>query len=287
MDLAEGVADLHMHTTASDGTDTLDDRVAQAAERGLDAIAITDHDRVTEELTGRSAERDGVTVVTGVEIRADLDDTKVEFLGHFVDPTNDRLQSLLTEVRGYRRERNDEMLARLRDVADIDLTRADVGEYADGMVGRPHIAQALVDRGVVDSIGAAFGTYLGDDCSAYVPMERVPYERALDAIRKAGGVATLAHPGRIRSDRVPEFVATLAEAGLDGIEVWYPYGTVRSDDYAEIGVEDAAALAAEHDLLRTGGSDCHGRGSGKFRIGDVRTPREDFEKLVALADERA
>jgi predicted metal-dependent phosphoesterase TrpH len=114
-------------------------------------------------------------------------------------------------------------------------------------------------------------------------MERVGHERVVAAVHAAGGVASLAHPGRIRSERVPEMVERLVDAGLDAVEVRYPYGESGPGAYADIGVEEAAALAEEYGLLATGGSDCHGPGSGKFRIGEVRLPAADYEALRGAA----
>ena len=269
-------ADLHVHTTGSDGTDTLDERIDQARERGLDAVAITDHDRVIDELGAGSREYDGLEVVTGVEVRADLFDTKVEFLGYFVDPEAPALASVLERARQFRRERNRELVARLNDATDLELDYETlVGEVRGGL-GRPHLAGVLVEEGYVDGIGAAFDEYLAEEGDVYVPMERIPAADVIEAIQSAGGVASLAHPGRIRSDRVPEMVATAAEHGLDAIETWYPYG-----EGSAFEVADAKRLADDHELLRTGGSDCHGRDSGKFRIGNCGLTAEAFETLRA------
>jgi hypothetical protein len=279
MGLATGVADLHLHTTASDGTCTVGDRVSQAVERGLDAIAITDHDVVGDDLTAPVTDRDGVEVVTGVEIRADLFDTKIEILGYYVDPADDRLETTLSSARAFRRRRNERLVERLADVTPLDIDYGSMCETVDGELGRPHLAARLVEDGVVDSIGAAFDEYLGSGGAAYVPMERLSAETVIDAVHAAGGVTSLAHPGRIRSDRVDEMVPRLAELGLDGVEVWYPYDDAGPGAYADVGVPDAARLAADNGLLRTGGSDCHGPGSGKFRIGSVRVPADALGAL--------
>lgn len=270
--------DLHVHTTASDGTSSFGQRTSQALERGLDAIAITDHDRITSELSERAHRRDGLLVVTGVEVRADLSGSKVELLGYFVDPDVKTLGDTLSTARRYRQQRNHALADRLTDETGLTVDHEELADTAGGMLGRPHFAGHLVKHGVVDSVGAAFEEYLGPGGDAYVPMDRLPHERVIDAIHDASGLVSLAHPGRIRSERVTEVVATLADAGLDAIEVWYPYG---SDP--NVTVEDAAALAAQHGLLKTGGSDCHGPGSGKFRIGDVRVPAAEFDDLLRAA----
>lgn len=278
-----GYSDLHLHTTASDGTSTFEERVEQALEKDLSVISITDHDRITSVLKSPTTHVDDLEVVTGVEIRADLFDTKVEILGYYVDPGDGTLNSLLEKVRGYREKRNREMVERLAEATGIDLSYEELESEAEGSLGRPHMAQKLIDEGKADSVGDAFDEYLGEGGEAYVSMERAPYDEVVDAVHASGGVASLAHPGRIRDDRVPEMVADLAKIGLDGIEVWYPYGEVRSSDYADVGVEEADALADEHDLVRTGGSDCHGPGSGKYRIGEVTAPRSSVSRLRELS----
>jgi predicted metal-dependent phosphoesterase TrpH len=286
MNLSDCVADLHLHTTASDGTASVAERVEHARERGLSTIAITDHDCIAATLDRRAATRDGVAVVTGVEVRADVHGTKVEILGYYVDPTDENLRSMLERARRYRRDRNEAMVARLREETAATLDVEALRASTDGSVGRPLLADELIDQGVVDSIGEAFDEYLGDDGSAFVPMERIPFDEVVSTVQGAGGVASLAHPGRIRSQRVPDLVSTLSAGGLDAIEVRYPYGTVRSDEYADVGVEEAAELAAEYDLLETGGSDCHGPDSGKFRIGSVRVTESTLDSIRSLADER-
>lgn len=285
MNIEEGVADLHMHTTASDGTSTVNERVEQADDRGLDAIAITDHDTISESLTERVTHRDGIEIISGVEIRADVFDTKVEILGYYIDPKEETLQDALEQARKFRRDRNEMMVENLAEATGLDLSYEVIRAEADGNLGRPQMAQRLVDTGLVDSIGEAFGEYLGTDGDAYVPMERLPAPSVIDAIQTAGGIASLAHPGRIRSDRVPEMVPELVDAGLDAIEVRYPYDASGGPEaYADVGIEDAAALKAEYELLETGGSDCHGPDSGKFRIGSVRVSKDLLSELRQTAD---
>ncbi len=280
--LNAGVADLHMHTTASDGTCSVAERIGQARDRGLAAIAVTDHDRIAPSITAPVERRDDVALIAGVEVRADLFETKIELLGYFVDPDAAALDGVLSRARRYRRERNRDLVARLADETGLDLDYDRLASDADGSLGRPHLAGELVDAGVVDSVGEAFTEHLAEEGSCFVPMERVPYAAVLEAIHAAGGVASLAHPGRVRTDRISEMVAELAGAGLDGLEVRYSYGD-RGPAYADVGVPEAAALADEHDLLVTGGSDCHGPGSGKFRIGEVRVAAADLRALARRA----
>lgn len=280
--------DLHVHTVASDGTATLTERVTQAVERDVEALAVTDHDVLGAELETRTASHDGVEVVTGVEVRADVDGTKVEVLGYFLRPTDDDLQDLLRRVRDFRVERNRRLVENLQARTDFDRTFEDVSADVDGLVGRPHLADRLVADGVVESVGEAFDRHLGSDGDCFVPMRRLPATEVIGTLRGAGGVTSLAHPGRIRADRetVGGFVTRLAEAGLDAVEVWYPYGDHPSPAYADIDVDAAARIAEANGLLATGGSDCHGPGSGKFRLGEVGVTGERLEALREVASER-
>lgn len=286
MALADGVADLHMHTTASDGTCSVADRVQQAGVRDLDAIAITDHDTVADGLDSRVTERAGVELITGVEVRADALGTKVELLGYYIDPTDNSLLDLLEQVRSYRRDRNRRIVDRLHDVTELERSYRDIRATTDGILGRPHIANVLIEAGIVDTVGAAFEQYLGADGRASVPMERVPAGELIQVMQAAGGVVSLAHPGRIRADTVDAIVDTLVDAGLDAIEVDYPYDEAPDVGYADVDVEAAAALAERFDLLRTGGSDCHGPDSGKFRIGNVRVTGDQLRALRERAEQR-
>lgn len=286
MDSGNGVADLHMHTTASDGTCTVDDRIQQAEESGLEAIAITDHDTAPDRLEHRVTHRDGVELITGVEVRADVLDTKVELLGYYIDPTADALVNLLEQVRSYRRDRNKQIIQRLHDVTGLDRSYSEIHSEADGILGRPHIATVLIEAGHADSVGDAFDEYLGSTGSAFVPMDRVPATEVIEVLKGAGGVVSLAHPGRIRTETIDSIIEQLASGGLDAIEVPYPYADAPSEGYADVDVADAGALADRFDLQQTGGSDCHGPGSGKFRIGDVRITREQLTAIRQLASDR-
>lgn len=284
----EGVADLHTHTTASDGTSTVAERVEQARERSLDAVAVTDHDYIPDQLEGRSRTVGGVELITGVEVKAEARGTKVEILGYYVDPDADELDEILGRVRSYREERNRKMTGRFVEATGIQTSYEEMHERAEGSLGRPHFARLLIEEGFVETVSEAFDEYLGEDGDVYVPSEKVGYTSVVRAVHEAGGVASLAHPGRIDvdSEAVREIVGEMARNGLDGIEVWYPYGDTSSGRGSDVGIEEALKLAEEHDLLRTGGSDCHGEGSDKFRIGNVRVPADDLRRLRATAERR-
>lgn len=282
----EGVADLHIHTTASDGTCSVQDRVKQASDLNIGAIAITDHDTIAATLTSRVTHHNGLELVTGVEVRADVDNTKVELLGYYLDPTDERLERILEMVRSYRRERNQQIITRLNETTSLDIQYREIQPMADGILGRPHIADLLVNEGIVDSIGAAFEQYLGSSGTAFVPMKRVPAKDVIEAIQNAGGVVSLAHPGRVRTDDIESIIQTLAAQGLDALEVPYPYGDIADESYADVAPKDAAEFAEQFDLLQTGGSDCHGANSDKFRIGQIRITQSSLDEIRQLSTDR-
>ena len=286
MNSTDGIGDLHIHTVASDGTCSVAERGRQARERGLDTIAITDHDTVSVDIEDRRSIDDGIEYIAGVEVRADVQDTKVELLGYFIDPEDKQLAGVLEEVRQYRRDRNEKIIDKLNEITSLNRPYKNIREEANGILGRPHIANILIQEEIVDSISEAFDEYLANEETAFVPMKRVPAPDVIAAIQGAGGVVSLAHPGRIRSDDIDSIVSELAEAGLDGIEVQYPYDEAPTEGYADVSVEDAAALGEEYGLIQTGGSDCHGPDSGKFRIGDVRVSKKQLTALRERADQR-
>lgn len=284
-----GVADLHTHTTASDGTITVDQRIDSAREMRLEAIAITDHDIISANLNTPSEDRNGVEVITGVEVRADLFDTKIEILGYFVNPEDAALQSMLNQVQEFRQQRNEKLVENLDDTTDLALSYEDVSSSVDRIFGRPHLAELLVEEGIVNSVGEAFSEYLAEGGAAFVPMQRLPAEEVVSTLHEAGGATVLAHPGRIRTDEstVETMVETLTRFGLAGIETWYPYDIGRGSSYASVSVDDAFALAEQFDLVPTGGSDCHGPDSGKYRMGEVRVSSEYLEKIRRKAPSRS
>lgn len=272
--------DLHTHTTASDGTLTLSERVALAAELGIDHVAITDHDIIHYDLDSPLQTRAGVEVITGVEIRADLFETKIELLGYFVAPTHAGLSDLLGRARKFRRDRNRAMVESLAAETGLDLDYNSLSDSVEGNLGRPHLASLLMKENTVDSIDTAFEEYLAESGRAFVPMERHPADAVLSMIHEAGGIASLAHPGRIRTDRetVERMVDELAMQGLDGLEVWYPYSEGSQEEYADINVKEANGLAKAYELIPTGGSDCHGPGSGKDWMGMVTVSRSSLQQ---------
>lgn len=272
--------DLHTHSTYSDGTCDVDELLARAREARLDAIALTDHDTTAGWDDARvAAGRHGVAVVPGIEVSTQFGRSSVHVLALLPDPAPDTaLARELARAREARRTRAREMVTRLAQ--DYPITWEQVSAQVAGettTVGRPHIADALVAGGVVPDRSAAFAGVLAAGSPYYVPHYAPSPERAVAAIREAGGIAVAAHPGSAgRGGHLPEtLLEAMAAAGLQGIEV----------DHRE---HDARERARLRDLARswglwvTGGSDYHGRGKPN-RLGENLTSPDVLEAMLSLA----
>lgn len=274
--------DLHAHSTASDGTDSPAQLVEAAAQAGLDMVAITDHDSTAGWAEAETAARRlGIGLVRGIEVSTQSNGISVHMLGYLHDPHHPGLLAELEKARvsrGSRAQRIVELLAR-----DVPLTWADVrAQVSDGAtIGRPHIADALVAKGVVPDRDTAFRDYLYTGSPYYAKYYAVDSVRAVQLIREAGGVAVMAHPfaakrGRIVSDRD---IAHMADAGLFALEAHHPEHTPEQ-------VDKAVRLAAELDLPVTGSSDYHGTGKAN-RLGERLTDPEVLAALEAAASATA
>jgi len=242
------VADLHAHTTVSDGTLTLDEVPATAREAGVDWVAVTDHDRIHPALDAPVVERDGVRIVRGIELRVDADSERLDLLGYGVGHT-DALDAEVDRLQRDRRERGAAILDRVEDRLGVDL-----GVEPRAGLGRPHIARAIDGSDAPYDYAGAFDELIGDDGPCYVAREVTPLDEGLDLLADACALVGLAHP--FRYDRVDEALSVAREsAAVDAVEHFYPYG--RAVDDARID-----RLAAEADLLKTGGTDAHERTLG-------------------------
>ena len=256
--------DLHTHSTASDGTLSPEALVELAAERGLSAIALTDHDTVggvaPAQERGKSL---SVEVVPAVELGASLDGVgEIHLLGYFIDLKNKTLRDRLAWLRDERRSRGRKIVERLNDMGVSISVEQVVGIAQGGSVGRPHIARALVENGHVASMKEAFEHYLKSTGPAYVKRELLNAGDAIRLVRGAGGVAVLAHPctlGRKDGD-LPTIIRSLMAHGLRGIEVFYSQHTLEQVQHYE-------ALAQRFGLLVTGGSDFHGANKPEIELG--------------------
>ena len=245
--------DLHTHSTASDGTFTPAALMRAAKEAGLAAIALTDHDTFDGLPEAREEARKlDLELVPGCELSLDYSGLPTHLLALFVDERPGHVTGELARVRAARAKRNETMLEKLRAVG-VNLRREDVERHASGIVGRPHMAQAMLEAGVVRSFEEAFNRFLGAGGLAYVPKAKLTPVEAIRAIHADGGLAVLAHPYLLSQQprQIGAMLAELAALGLDGVEVYY---TEHSDKYTEL----VARLAEENGLLASGGSDFHG-----------------------------
>ena len=272
-------ADLHTHSTFSDGVLTPSELVDLAYRRGVRTLALTDHD-VTDGLPEafRAAERYGdLTLIPGIEMSTDVPGNEVHVLGHFIDCDNANFQRRLVALRKSRLNRAEKMVEKLVQLGK-PVSWARVQELAgEGAVGRPHIAQALVEAGHVSSVNEAFDLYLSRIGPAYVDRERMAPAEVVELLVEVGGLCTLAHPRELDLEALlPE----MKESGLVGMEVYY-------QDYSPHDIERLLGLTQKFDLLPLGGSDYHGLGGRQQREpGDIPLPDWPVERLLALARER-
>jgi len=270
-------ADLHLHTSFSDGTYTPEELVAHAHHHGLTTVALTDHDTVEGctrmALACAQAE---LEFITGTELTTELKGQELHLLGYFIDAQNHRLLSQLASSQTVRQNRIREMVARLNRI-NIPLEADAVFAIANcRSPGRPHIGRALVQAGLCSSLDEAFERFLKKDRPAWVPKAKIPAVDAVQLIHQAGGLAAMAHPGLNRNDAlIPELV----EAGMDGLECFY-------SRHAPAQTEHYLRLAAQYGLLVTGGSDCHGMNKGEPLIGSIKLAYDYVDRLKRRLTQR-
>ena len=290
--------DLHTHSSASDGTDPPAEVMRRARERGVDVVALTDHDTVAGHAEARAAlspgpaglpgppgpagtpEPPGLTFVPGMELSCHLDGRSLHLLVYLFDPAHPGLAAETASIRDDRVRRARAMVAKLAALG-AGVTWEQVAAIAgDSVVGRPHIARAMAAAGVISDPAEAFtAEWIGDGGRAYEDKYALDPSVAIGLVRDAGGVAVLAHPGTPGYEVPDEAIARLAAAGLAGVEVWHP-------DQPAAERARARALAGELGLATTGGSDDHGALTG-YRIGCETTPPESWEHLAARASSGA
>lgn len=269
--------DLHTHSTASDGLYPPGTLVALARDAGLRVIGLVDHDTTAGLATAMAAgERLGVTVIPGIEINTDLPGQRAEahMLGYFIDFEQPEFQRSLSVLREARALRGQRMVQRLRDLG-LDVTWERVRELADGAVGRPHVARALLEKGYVTSVSDAFDRYIGPGRPAYIPRYKLAPQDAVRLIRSVLGVPALAHPAYI-TGLEDELVPSLVAAGLQGLECYY-------GQYDAATVERLLAVADTRGLIPTGGSDYHGPNMHPTTLGGRYVPLVAVERLRAQA----
>lgn len=273
-------ADLHLHTTASDGRLTPEEIVRLAVQLGVNVISITDHDSIDGIAPALVAVNafPSLTIVPGVEINTDVPRGEVHLLGYFINYFDQELCSTLYRLCTSREKRAITMIAKLQALGKkIEWQR--VQELAGGgSIGRPHIAQALLERGYVTSLKEAFTKYIGRNGPAYVEREKITPVEAVRLIVRAQGLPVLAHPADI--PKFDELLPELISAGLAGIEVWY-------DGYSLEITNRLESIASKYNLIVTGGSDYHSFGDGtETMLGEPEVPIWAVAQLFDLAGKK-
>ncbi|MFP3903840.1 MAG: PHP domain-containing protein [Armatimonadota bacterium] len=267
--------DLHVHSTASDGSQTPQEIVRRAHEIGLEAVSITDHDTVAAVAPAQSVAPEGLQVFPGLEISTELGSSEVHILGYFIDCSNTALTEKLAVVRNSRVQRAHVITQKLNALG-VSLDYSDVQRHAgSGSVGRPHIAQALVANGTCQNQQEAFTRFLRRGRPAYVPRYKLTPAEGIELIKQAGGLPVLAHPGLCAGESIVQKVLDL---GVGGIEAYYTRHTkTDSERYVQ--------MARDRDLLITGGSDSHGPGGPiPVEIGSVDIPDWVTTELLQWAE---
>jgi predicted metal-dependent phosphoesterase TrpH len=273
--------DLHLHTTASDGRCTPLELVEQAAAAGLTVMAATDHDTTAavEEVRVRAAER-GIEAIAGIEVTAVEDGRDIHVLGYFLNPSDPSFLAFLAGQRRTRVERVHAIAAKLLELKmPVDLSGAlAAADIRSGRaIGRPQVARAMIEAGYVANTREAFDKWLGRDQPAFIPRSGPSPETVIATIHRAGGLASLAHPGRTLIDaRIP----ALRAAGLDGLEAYH-------SDHDAAAAEGYCRMADDLGLLVTGGSDYHGDPGLRVSIGSSTLPAEAWHRLHAARHRHA
>lgn len=272
--------DLHIHSTASDGSLSPADIVRQAAERGLSAIALADHDTVGGIAPAIEAAKafPKLKVIPAIELSTDVPQGEVHVLGYFIDYADREFQVTLKGMLHSRLHRAQGMIAKLKNFGIyIDWER--VQEIAGtGSMGRPHIAQAMLEKGYITSFKEAFDKYISRDGPAYVEREKMTPVEAVELLLQVNGLPVLAHP--FTANNTEMLIAELKAAGLVGVETYY-------NGYTADEISRLVSLADKFGLIATGGSDYHGLdATNETMIGGVDVPLESVERLMALAQQR-
>ncbi len=270
-------ADLHCHSTFSDGVDAPARLVGYAVEAGLSVLALSDHDALhgLPEFEA-AAKGTGLVTVAASELSTRCDGDDVHVLGLFLDPGEPGLKAKLELFRDDRDTRGEAMVEKLASLGmplDLAAIRAVVGE---GAFGRPHIARAMVAKGYVKTFEEAFDKWLAHGRPGYVPKPKWTLEEAIAAIRKAGGLSVIAHP--IWYKDPSRVVALGTQAGLDGLEAYHVDQAGKESEFA--------ALAERHGLLKSAGSDYHGPPDARKRVGACRLDAAGWDRMVAAAHAR-
>jgi hypothetical protein len=268
--------DLHMHTTASDGASTPAELVDTCIDLGLEIIAVTDHDNVTNvKKMQQLGNEKGLKVISGIEISTYRGEAEYHILGYFVDPENDALLGLTETILDSRVERTHKMIEKLTEMG-YPLDFKDVKKYATGVsLGRPHVARAMIEKGYINEIGEAFTEeFIAGGGKAYVEKKNVLPAEAIEVILKAGGIPVIAHPHIINHGKAldKKEISRLKDVGLKGVEVY-------QTKHKQKVTKKYKKIAEELGLLITGGSDYHGENSPGIMPGDTGMSQEEYDQL--------
>jgi predicted metal-dependent phosphoesterase TrpH len=272
--------DLHSHTNESDGTCSPAGLIDEAARAGLGVLGITDHDTFAGyDQAVPVAAAAGLELVCGIELSTKLHGSSVHLLGYFLgsEPGQVEFREWVLDMQASRRDRNIRLAERLRELG-FDITLEEAEARGRGMTGRPHFAQIMVEKGYVANLRQAFDDYLDESAKGYVYRREPQFSEGVEKIRKAGGIASLAHPIRVNGD-VPALMPELCDDGLDAIEAYH-------SDHGPRETEEYLALAARYGLKVTGGSDFHGDVKPGVKLGtgcngNLRVPDDLLDRLRA------
>ncbi|HEV2074226.1 MAG TPA: PHP domain-containing protein [Thermomicrobiales bacterium] len=267
--------DLHTHTNASDGLDAPAELVANASQRGISVLGVTDHDTMDGlDAASEAAAQAGITLVPGVELSTTVDRAEVHVLGYFVDSTESDLRARLSDLAASRVRRVERMIVRLHELGYRVDGEAILAQAEEGSIGRPHVARALMEIGAVDSVNDAFERFLKAGRPAYIPRDPFSPEDAVGLLVRYSAIPVLAHPFSTKD--IEGTLARLVPAGLKGLETYY--AEYSSEQHAQLH-----AIADGWGLVPTGGSDYHGLGFREGReLGAAPVPQDAWERLSTL-----
>ena len=272
--------DLHTHSTASDGIYSPTELLHKAKDVGLRVLALTDHDTTDGlEEAAQTARALDIDIIPGIEINTDVGGGEVHVLGYFLEFQRPEFQAVLKVLRDARERRGQRMVELLNEHG-VNISWERVREIAQGSVGRPHVAEALLEAGYVQTTGEAFDTYIGRDCYAFVARYKLTPKDAVLLIASANGLPVIAHPIELPGlDELRNWLPDLCEAGMVGLETYYGAYTPENE-------RELLALAHEYKLIPTGGTDFHGPGIHPTPLGGRYVPFEAVEGLKAEAAKR-
>lgn len=263
--------DLHCHSTASDGSYSPNELLKMAEDLGISHLALTDHD-TTDGLEQFFKDKSTVNRIPGIEISVYFEKGELHLVGLFVDRSNSELAIMEKEIKHYRKERNEKMLKSLSKLLKKNVTINDLTDNPEGQLGRPHVAKYLVKNGIAATINDAFEQYLKDGGPLAVKKQHVPVSRAINVIKKSGGLAILAHPSTLKQtdENLEKLILEYKNLGLDGVEAFSSHSP---DEKKEVYVD----IASRNGLIVSCGSDFHGANGKVASLGaDLGTFSDDY-----------